>query len=214
MHGDNGLRVVYVTVLVVLVGAVIVAAYIWGKDLQSANKADDREDKVRFYSATVNVIGILLWPLIWTMVIGFDRAKKQPATLFGLVWPIVVTLVQLQSDQIDTSPDYRPIVPSSYKDTSIIITVTFSLATLLISSFPDSTGNRRKVTQLLMFAIILAVSFMLPLGNLTGEDHEGNTGTILQATQRVLLNYAMGFVISAITIFLSPEKDSVISTTA
>jgi len=199
-----GIGTTCVAAMVTLVVIVVWGAVVWERKYMVNERLEDREDKIRFYAATVQLLGIVLWPIIWNATVGFRHLNKQPAIIFGLLWPMVVLLVQLQSDQIDVNDDHRPIVPSSYKDTGLILTVVFSLSTLLMSTQGDAHAqNRKKMTHLLMFAIMLSMAFMLPLGNMTGEEHENTTPSmILQASQRVFLNYAIGFVISAITLFL------------
>ncbi len=191
-----------------LTGTVVVAG-LWGGRAIRTNHANDREDQIRYYSSLISTLGVVAWPLVFNHFVGFQQMLKQPATLFGLLWPMAILLTQLKSDRVDLTDDHLPIVPSTYKDTGIIISVVLSLATLLISAWPtEAKGNKQAVIKMLMYAVMLSIAFILPLGDLTGDDHEPSTAsTVLQSSQRVFLNYALGFVILAVAIFLTgPQK--------
>ena len=197
-------NVTFLTVFGTLALVVAATTVVWGRKIKNSNHAGDREDSIRFYSASLQTLGIVLWPLVFNAVIGLKQIATQPAYMFGLLWPMVILLAQLKADRVDLNHQNQPIVPSAYKDTGMILSVVLPMSGLLISAWPDEQKkNRQNVTRILMFAIMMSIAFILPLGNLSGDDHEpSDAATLVQTSQRVFLNYSIGFIILALTAFL------------
>lgn len=205
MIGDEkGCVVLSVGFSIILVACFV----IWKKRYSQYNRNIDKEDNIRFYSSSILTLGLVLYPLIFNLTVGTKLFKSKPAIIFGLIWPMIIMLAYLKSDQVEMDTGgTEPLPVSSYKDTGILLTTVLSLGAILISMPEGAGGERKMIIQLLMYAAMLGMAFVLPIGNLTGEQTEGsNAAVIAQTSQRVFMAYAIGFIIVSLIIFITSAK--------
>lgn len=191
----------------VLVGtAIVVVSYAIKEfnDIPGDSDPEIKREKMRLIGATVSTLGILLWPVVWDSLIGYSIITHHPLTLFGFLWPMIMNMLDLSaaatsSNAVDAEQVYG--IGEISQDSNTLVGIAFA-----IGSFLSSQTNAKLVNAtipLLMYALLLLIAFIVPTPSLDPNDYSGfAVGTI----QRTFFNYAMGFVITGITINVSGQS--------
>lgn len=170
----------------------------WHKQTTNENEAQ-RGDRLRLANATVNMIGLLLWPVFWDISVGLPVLCSSPMLIIAFLWPFLVTFVQLKHEHYRTTEEGDVILPPVNVDSGVIVSIIFAMATLLVT-IPKTSATSQ---SLLMYSLLLCVIFVVPLGHL---EPSSGSADVIQATQRVCLNYSIGFIIAAIVMYLQSSK--------
>lgn len=105
---------VVVGVMVLLMAVTIISAAVWKCRYDANNDIHDREDKIRFQTSTLYIMGLLSWPIIWNWLVGFRRIAEQPSILFGLFFPMLLFILQMMADEVETDNQNRPVHSNSH----------------------------------------------------------------------------------------------------
>ena len=166
-----------------------------------------QDEIMRLYVNAVLMAGLLLWPLVWDVAVaspaggGLRRLRAQPKMLLGLVWPIVMILVDMQYVRKRTQDVsfFESLHRIGYlqTDANTIITAAFAMGTLITSMQSKKTGGTGQGSgvQIVMYALLLCVAFVIPTSDVPVTSR---AALIIRSAQKVCLNYAIGFVIAGI----------------
>ena len=167
-----------------------------------------REDVSMIYF-NVMTIGTLLWPVLWVSVVGIDLIKDCPLAFLGLLWPFLLGIFQLYDIFYDRCEDIRDhqqqratLIGGVHVDTSTVVSFAFASATLLWSI--GNLGLKLNLipsARLIMATLLLSVSFVIPTQNFI--DNNQRYSVYVRVGQRVCVNYATGFLLTALIIILS-----------
>ena len=177
----------------------------------------------------IDYLAILLWPVIWEFTIGFRIIEVYPFTFIGLIWPMVLGFMDLYlaRDKIARSSatsgakegcgfdedflgGHNGKGGSSRKggstlcfgnvqvDASAVITIAFAMGALLLSLHDKATSAIS--APMIMFALLFTIIFVIPSNDIHLKP---SSKLYLFSTQRVFLNFAIGFVIAGISVNLS-----------
>ena len=167
------------------------------------------DEIMRLYVNAVLMAGLLLWPLVWDVAVaspagggGLRRLRAQPKMLLGLIWPIVMILVDMQyvRKRTQDASFFESLHRIGYlqTDANTIITAAFAMGTLITSMQSKNknggTGQGSGV-QIVMYALLLCVAFVIPTSDVPVTSR---AALIIRSAQKVCLNYAIGFVIAGI----------------
>lgn len=172
--------------------------------IMSDSDPEIKREKMRLIGATVSTVGILLWPVVWDTLIGYSIITHHPLTLFGFLWPMVMNMLDLtaaatSSNAVDAEKVYG--IGEITSDSNTLVGIAFA-----IGSFLSSQTNAKLVNAtipLLMYALLLLIAFIVPTPSLDPNDY---TGFAVGTIQRTFFNYAMGFVITGISINVSGQS--------
>jgi hypothetical protein len=177
------------------------------RELSNISGDEDPEikrEKMRILGASVSTIGILLWPVAWDLLVGYTLISYQPLILFGFAWPMVMSLLDLvYSSNAKTASQAKQVfgIGEITSDANTLVGIAFAVGSLL-----GSQGNKQLSTAtipLLLIALFLLIAFIVPTPSLDPNDYSGYT---VGAIQRTFFNYAMGMVVTGITINLSSQN--------
>ena len=176
------------------------------KDPKGSNERQDEQMKL-VYNAVLTS-SVLVWPVVFDATIGLGKLFENPKLIVGFFWPIIISMTELNyvsKFSTSTGPDGKS--SSSWfqqadlnADTSAIISAAFAMGSLLISS-RKTTG----VNYILMYALLFCVAFLVPTLQVPPDTKEG---VMWRSVQKVILNYAIGFTISGISVDIFPEVGS------
>jgi hypothetical protein len=178
-----------------------------------------RDDDMLIYF-NVLVIGTLLWTGIWCAVIGFDTIRVCPWILIGLIWPIAIGIFQLYDiyyDRCEDTQDHQQqrthLIGGIHVDTSTIISFSFASATLFwaIGNIGDKK-NLLPAARIIMVSLLLCIGLVVPTQHFV--DNNQRYATYVRVSQRVIINYAMGFLMTALIVVLTNCVNSSTSSTS
>lgn len=142
--------------------------------------------------------GSFVWLFITRWIT--THVSSHGAMMIGLFWPILFGIFQLLDfyhDRWETLQDVnnnrRPVVKSIREESATLISFIFAMGAILFA-----VGNREKTTpaiRLMLIALILCIGFIATthwLGN-----HFQRSAVMWKSMQRVLVNYATGFLLCA-----------------
>ena len=140
-------------------------------------------------------VGAIIGPGGKTM----QRLQEQPKLLLGLVWPIVMIVVDMQyvRKRTQDASFFESLHRIGYlqTDANTIITAAFAMGTLITSMRNQPGKQHGQGIRIVMYALLLCVAFVIP----TSDDPvTSRAALIIRSAQKVCLNYAIGFVIAGI----------------
>jgi hypothetical protein len=165
-----------------------------------------RREKMRLIGASVTMMGVAAWPVAWDALVGYSIMSHHPLTIFGFVWPIAISLIDLNyasSAQNAVQAEKVFGIGEISSDAATLVGVAFAIGSLLTSQ-----GNKPladATVPLLMYALMLLIAFIVPTPSLDPNDYPGFA---VGAAQRLLFNMAMGLVITAMGVNLTAQKGS------
>jgi hypothetical protein len=188
--------------LVGLIGLVVVDTHSFFRSFCKSEQLND--EVMRVYVNAVLMLGILIWPLVWDVAVaspqlsGLQRLQQNPKMALGLVWPLVMIVVDMQyvRQRAQDASFFESLHRIGYlqTDANTIITAAFAMGTLITSmrQKQDSSGSGM---QIVMYALLLCVAFVIPTSDVPVTSR---AALIIRSAQKVCLNYAIGFVIAGI----------------
>ena len=174
---------------------------------RSFSKTQQLNDEVmRAYVNAVLILGILIWPLVWDVAVatsshvgGLSRLQRNPKMVLGLVWPLVMIVVDMQyvRQRTQDASFFESLHRIGYlqTDANTIITAAFAMGTLITSMRQKQSSSSGSGVQIVMYALLLCVAFVIPTSDVPVTSR---AALIIRSAQKVCLNYAIGFVIAGI----------------
>ena len=204
-------RMVINTVLAASAIGVLVGTGLLSNSRRMNSSAEEqRGDKVKILNAGVTLAGTLAWPVVWDCTVGYSELVRKPWMVSGFLWPMVMNMMQLFTSTTrpcTTSHDVRiPFIAAPYGDAAMLISTIFAMGTLLSMS---QKGEHPEVLKTyLMYSLLLCIAFIVP----TAHFNPGYaTSAAVRSGQRVLLNYSIGYVISAVVTFATKNAPGVLA---
>ena len=148
-------------------------------------------------AATSYTCGALAWPAVWYMLVGPVMVRAAPLTLVGLVWPIVIMLLDLMW------VTKQPLEPDDTKKTSFtfdgnaISSLSFALGGILLSQVGRTFAA--SASPMLSACIFLVIAFVIPS---PGVHSRTGAGAIILALKKIAMAFCVGLLISSIAISL------------
>lgn len=167
-----------------------------------------RDDDTLIYFNVI-VIGTLLWTAIWCAVVGIPLIQKCPWILIGLLWPMAMGVFQLHDvyyDRCEDAQDHQQqrtsLIGGIHLDTSTVISFAFASATLFWAI--GNAGDKRNLVpaaRIIMVALMICIGLVVPTQHFV--DNNQRYATYVRVAQRISINYAMGFLMTALMIVLT-----------
>lgn len=158
---------------------------------------DREEEETRLVFNAVLTVGVLWWPIVWDATIGLHRLIEEPRLLLGFIWVPVLTMLELQYvSQFSAATGKAGRASALFQhsdlnsDTSAIISAAFAMGSLLYSSSKNYTA-----THIIMYALVFCLAFVVPTLQVPPET---KAAVMWRSVQKLILNYAIGFIISGI----------------
>lgn len=174
-----------------------VIASFWIGVIQNRDGIEKSEQTKKILSGLVSSLGTISWPIIWRMAIGGDSTiKNNVAVLPGLVWPLVMGMVDMQ--KLSTIGITQNVVDTeenrNQRDANSIIALVFALG-IFTSAHMETIDTKRQIVPMLLYALVICVAFVIPSFSFDPQSIQQH---VFRSVQRVGLNWATGFVITSI----------------
>lgn len=159
-----------------------------------------QEEKLRIIASGIQLIGILLWPIIWDVIIGYHVFFENPFVIFGFIWPMVMTLIDLS---VSSKPFFRQQAQGIFgfgdikSDTLALVTIIFAIGSLLLAR--PNIPVRKEHINMLFYGLLISIAFIIPV---PAVNKTSSAGFGIEISQRTFFNFAMGFVITSILMLL------------
>lgn len=185
-------------------GLLLAVCFVTAWMLKDPKGSKERQDEqMRLVYNAVLTSSVLVWPMVFDATIGLDKLLKNPKLVVGFFWPIIISMTELNYVSKFSTSTGKDGKSSSWfqqadlnADTGAIISAAFAMGSLLIGS-RKTTG----VNYILMYALLFCVAFLVPTLQVPPDTKEG---VMWRSVQKVILNYAIGFTISGISVDIFP----------
>lgn len=173
-----------------LIGA-IVFMIIWSHTLQRNQTARIR---ARLTVLTVWTIAILVWPVVWTSVVGEERSN--PVAWPSLLWPILTLGTDISAMKQSTYEHAHMHSKRSMlsMDSNAICSLTFAISSII------GAKNHECCNRIFLYAVLGCIAFVMPTPYMQSNTLEMMT---LEAVQKSILAYSTALLIGGVLIVVS-----------
>lgn len=147
----------------------------------------------------IYALGILLWPPLFNLTVGYDKLQTRPRMLLGFLWPAAISgfsLAGVMQQRPPTSQENIQRQNSLNSDAQAIISAAFAMGSLMMGL--KSAGG----AHILMYGLLLSLAFVIPDVVITNSNMEN---TLIASGQSTVLNWAIGLVMAGIASDLVPH---------
>ena len=148
---------------------------------------------MRMISNGIVTSSIFFWPVLFDNIIGLERLTEQPRICFGFFWPMIVSTFDLRyamDKRLGNSMDMNRMTRELGSDAQSVVSVCFAVGALL-SGLKSLRG-----THIILYSLVLCLALVIP--QVATPNNTPDRAVILSA-QKASLNYAIGFLISALS---------------
>lgn len=158
---------------------------------------ENADQNMRAQLLCIMSIGAACWPLLYYFAAGKAVIDKNNSYfLLGYVWPMIMIgydMTKLGASHI--TAESNNIVESVQIDANSLIQTAFAFAMLSLGG--GLVGDKKLTITLVMLSLMLCISFIVP----TPAASKNSRGAVIAAaTQRVLFYYAVGFIVTALSL--------------
>jgi len=204
------MKVINIFLILLALGILVYSRYIFSS--QSFHVMD-RGDDDQLIGSSVLAAGILLWPVIWDAVVGYDKLFSCSPLYIAFAWPIVLLLFQMYDSHCDYQEDIEnvqnqrhDIIKAVQSDSGTIISVAFAMGTIFLVM--SRLGNEKilyESVRIVIVALIMCIAFIMPTANFMDNSHRYTV--YIRYSQRVFINYVVGLVVAALIMMFYTSKD-------
>lgn len=144
--------------------------------------------------ATVQTLGMVLWPLTWEALIGTETLSTMPVVAVGLVWPLVLLLLDLTWIAHQTASHEGVNKKTVFHfDSGAVQGLAFGIGGLLVSNL----GARfaKSVSPVFSVCVLVCIAVLLPSPGVQASTLNSIT---IGSIQKVALTYCIGLLISTL----------------
>lgn len=159
----------------------------------AATRAD-----IQMAQSTVATSGLLLWPVIFDAMLGYDEIRRSPHAALGFLLPFLFltmnnTFALQRAEETSAASDLEADRQLT-GDASVMASVAFAVSNLAIHM------RLQQGTRAILFALMGVLSFVVPNPMLPPNSRSRSA---VQALQQVALTYALGLIVAGIGIDVS-----------
>ena len=157
-----------------------------------------RREKARIVVAGVYAAGLLLWPVICSTIIGWDKIKAHPILGIAFAWTVGAFAWELFANMgEETDHEAMRATGDTRTNANVIIGAAWAVGSLL--AVVRATGSQSSDgARILLMALVLCIAFVIPLP--IDENPRTIRSRVVRSSQRSVLYYAVGLFIAGIII--------------
>lgn len=190
-----GMNVIYTSVLVTLATMVAVVTVV------HAQRGDARhlQEKGQTVATGVSTVALLLWPLVFNALVGFNTLKTSPVLLIAYLWTVALIAWEILTSNRDwETPEEADQRSSSTKmNANVLIGAAWAVGSLL-TVVSRSSKQSEHGARILLVALVLCVAFVIPM--MVDIDLRSPVAKTMRGLQRTALQYSVGLFVAGITI--------------
>lgn len=199
--------------LLILLAIVVIICSRWGYSPHSRYVCERGDDEMMLMQTTL-CVGMLVWPVVWDTLIGYDSLRQKPVLLLAFLWPILISLYQMMDREHDEDEDLsnaekrRKIkIMGVQGDASTLISIAFAMGSIFMV-MPHISPNKkmiRNAAYIVVVALLFCIALVLPTAN-NVINSQGYTH-LFRNVQRVAINYSLGLIMAALLIVVISRYD-------
>ena len=133
--------------------------------------------------ATVWILGILHWPILWQTLVGYQMLSEFPLTLCGFAWPFILIcldLIWIPHQTIEHEGVNKKTI--FHFDAGAVQALSFGIGGLLLTQIGRNFA--RTTSPIFSACIFMCVAFLLPTPGVQALSVTGVTVSAIQKLQR------------------------------
>lgn len=144
--------------------------------------------RTRLLLITVWMMAILVWPLLWFRATA--RSQSTPYSLIGLVWPVLILLLDMLAMQKHAYENYSQSKRHFMTmDANTICSLTFAISAYI------GAQNHECCNKIFLWAILGCIAFVMPAPHTQINAMET---VAFEALQKAVLAYATGMLLTGV----------------
>lgn len=184
----------------IIVGICVVMTLLTRITAASTNETDDCATQLN--QATIWMIGILVWIIIFGQLYGLHMINRIPVLSIALAWPIALLAFELYLTSHQTlDNESKRSRGTMQMEISAISGLAFALGGLLMTNLGKSFA--KTVYPLLSCVILICLLFIIPNPS---TQFGSSTSAAVQTFQKVCIIYCIGILIGAVVVNLDATK--------
>lgn len=169
---------------------VLASLVLVGLIVQKTVQKQQREITILIY-----VVGLLMFPIVWDYVIGYEYLNV------AFLWVYFVGILQLidayKLDNADNNTKQTDAVALVQSNSNVLLTITFAIGTLFLATSQSQKNEYyRRAVQVLTYALILVLMFIVPVTTIMDSYH--TYVFAIYRVQKVLMDYAIALFIASL----------------
>jgi len=192
--------------IVVFLLVLVISHIVVLKKAQPKNELT-KKSNLNLLLMSISAAAGLGWIIVWGATVGYDSLSFYPLCLLGLMWPILMSIFDiayLRNSANSSIQAQGPFAAGHLQGIGgSVIGISFAIGSLLTSSKFKSTSQ--STTPLLMYSLVLLIAFVVPI---PGVNPTSETALVIGDVQRASFNWAIGFLLTALTVNASAYVQS------
>ena len=177
----------------------------------------ERGDDPRMLQMVTLFVGILVWPLVWHVLLGYELLYKYPVLFVAFLWPMLVTLYQIRDDHDDQQEDMSDLVgrrkqhnAAVQTDSTTLISTAFAMGGIfmILPKLNDNQHLMQSAAYMVIVALLICIALTLP--NTQHIVNSQRYTNVFRMVQRLALNYALGLIMASLILIVSNSRPDLI----
>lgn len=153
-------------------------------------------EKSRHAALAVTAIMLLLWPLVFDGIVGFDSDRTVIYT--GFFWTVLVLLWSMVTSCVQSASQADMDVALTKTNANIIIGAAFAVGALLSVISGQNKTQSVAGARIMLISLLMCIAFVIP--GLLNMNVKSPVAGAVRSAQRGFLHYAMGLFIASIVV--------------
>ncbi len=164
----------------------------------ATSKYETEEGVMQLNQATIWMLGILLWIVIFDQLYGLQMINKIPMLAIALAWPVALLAFELYLTSHQTlRNESKRSRGTMQMEISAVSGLAFALGGVLMTNLGKAFG--KTVYPLLSVVILICLLFIIPNPS---TQFGSSTGAAIQTFQKVCIVHCIGILIGAVLVNL------------
>jgi hypothetical protein len=174
----------------------------------SKRTSNDDKHKMRHFSNTAYYVAILLWPVVFDGIVGYEALRNDWKIWFGFLWPIFLLGLHLQhmgEQNRHTAPEAQHRHNELKSNANALIASAWGMGALL-AVVMKTEGQSSNGARIMMISLLMCIAFLLPSTAFATSTYPAQ---ISRTVQNSVLNMAIGLFISGIVVSWNDSKGNI-----
>lgn len=156
----------------------------------------------------INLIGLIMWPILFFVLVPYKLILKNPLILVGLVYVLIVLYFNYK--KLKSKRKYSDLNTNVFRLVEIINTKAVHVATAIFALALATKDIFKKpfdkeILRFIIYTLIFGVGMIIPIYFISNDDYEKfeKSNKNLIVLRNVFLSYSIGFMTSAFFLVLN-----------
>lgn len=186
-------------ILLIPIAVFVIGITLWytHKDEVRAKMLFRRENGDMAVTTTYTAM-MLVWPVLFGMIVGWEKVQRQPIMSIAFFWPLLMIIWDMCSSLNDESMQEAEKKSSNTKiNANVIVGASWAVGSLLVVITKSSTLPP-EAARILLVSVVLCVAFVVPF--MVEFDLRSPLARSMRSIQRTVMQYSIGLFIAGIAL--------------